>query len=188
MLYFVRHCVVIDLKICQDHAAKEKALQTMSSMSSAQIVSAGSAIHNKMSPALVGPLALHASTPVSYPGAVSPDLGEEIPWNVFVSFFFCYRHFSSKEPRALGWDDETQIVKCGLIELITVTEWGFMVKSILREQNERLWSPFDLYSLYWLCHVKPIWLRFSGKFSEMPFWNILFFQEISFGGKIIYFF
>lgn len=79
MLYFVRHCVVIDLKICQDHAAKEKALQTMSSMSSAQIVSAGSAIHNKMSPALVGPLALHASTPVSYPGAVSPDLGEEIP-------------------------------------------------------------------------------------------------------------
>lgn len=43
----------------------------MSSMSSAQIVSAGSAIHNKMPPALVGPLALHASTPVSYPGAVS---------------------------------------------------------------------------------------------------------------------
>lgn len=42
-------------------------------MSSAQIVSAGSAIHNKMPPALVGPLALHASTPVSYPGAVSPN-------------------------------------------------------------------------------------------------------------------
>ncbi|KAL6448435.1 hypothetical protein ACFW04_000391 [Cataglyphis niger] len=55
-------------EISDDHAAKEKALQTMSSMSSAQIVSAGSAIHNKMPPALVGPLAL-ASTPVSYPGA-----------------------------------------------------------------------------------------------------------------------
>lgn len=81
--YFVRDCMVIGLKICQDHAAKEKALQTMSSMSSAQIVSAGSAIHNKMPPALVGPLALHASTPVSYPGAVSPDLGEEIPWDIF---------------------------------------------------------------------------------------------------------
>ncbi|TGZ48893.1 Uncharacterized protein DBV15_08310 [Temnothorax longispinosus] len=58
----------------QDHAAKEKALQTMSSMSSAQIVSAGSAIHNKMPPALVGPLALHASTPVSYPGAYHKHL------------------------------------------------------------------------------------------------------------------
>lgn len=75
--------MVIDLEICQDHAAKEKALQTMSSMSSAQIVSAGSAIHNKMPPALVGPLALHASTPVSYPGAVSPDLGEPLE-----TFFF----------------------------------------------------------------------------------------------------
>lgn len=50
----------------------------MSSMSSAQIVSAGSAIHNKMPPALVGPLALHASTPVSYPGAVSPDHGKPL--------------------------------------------------------------------------------------------------------------
>lgn len=29
-----------------------------------------------MTPALVGHLALHASTPVSYPGAVSPDRGE----------------------------------------------------------------------------------------------------------------
>lgn len=67
---------VIGLKICQDHAAKEKALQTMSSMSSAQIVSAGSAIHNKMPPALVGPLAL-ASNPASFPGAVSPDIGKE---------------------------------------------------------------------------------------------------------------
>lgn len=47
----------------------------MSNMSSAQIVSAGSSIHNKMTPALVGHLALHASTPVSYPGAVSPDQG-----------------------------------------------------------------------------------------------------------------
>lgn len=64
------------MKICQDHATKEKTLQTMSNMSSAQIVSAGSSIHNKMTPALVGHLALHASTPVSYPGAVSPDQGE----------------------------------------------------------------------------------------------------------------
>ena len=46
----------------------------MSTMSSAQIVSAGSAIHNKMPSALIGHLALHASTPVSYPGAVSPLL------------------------------------------------------------------------------------------------------------------
>lgn len=78
--------MVIGLKICQDHAAKEKALQTMSSMSSAQIVSAGSAIHNKMPPALVGPLAL-ASTPVSYPGAVSPDIGKE-PLETFFFLFF----------------------------------------------------------------------------------------------------
>lgn len=48
----------------------------MSNMSSAQIVSAGSSIHNKMTPALVGHLALHASTPVSYPGAVSPNHSE----------------------------------------------------------------------------------------------------------------
>lgn len=68
--------LVIGIKICQDHATKEKTLQTMSNMSSAQIVSAGSSIHNKMTPALVGHLALHASTPVSYPGAVSPDQGE----------------------------------------------------------------------------------------------------------------
>ncbi|XP_018058595.1 PREDICTED: transcriptional enhancer factor TEF-1-like [Atta colombica] len=58
----------IQAKLKVDHAAKEKALQTMSSMSSAQIVSAGSAIHNKM-PLMGGTLALHASTPVSYPGA-----------------------------------------------------------------------------------------------------------------------
>lgn len=88
--------MVIDLEICQDHAAKEKALQTMSSMSSAQIVSAGSAIHNKMPPALVGPLALHASTPVSYPGAVSPDLGEPLQ-----TFFFVYRPFSFKRANEL---------------------------------------------------------------------------------------
>ncbi|KAL0272726.1 UNVERIFIED_CONTAM: hypothetical protein PYX00_005589 [Menopon gallinae] len=46
----------IQAKLKVDHAAKEKALQTMSSMSSAQIVSA-SALHGK------------AALPVSYPGA-----------------------------------------------------------------------------------------------------------------------
>lgn len=60
------------LQIYQDDTSREKTLQLMANMSGAQIVSAGSAIHNKMSPALEGPLALHASTPVSYPGAVSP--------------------------------------------------------------------------------------------------------------------
>ncbi|BES91455.1 Transcriptional enhancer factor [Nesidiocoris tenuis] len=45
-----------------DHAAKEKALQTMSSMSSAQIVSA-TAIHNKAA----GLASLGITTPVSYP-------------------------------------------------------------------------------------------------------------------------
>jgi len=64
-------------------------------MSSAQIVSAGSAIHNKMPPALVGPLALHASPPVSYPGAVSPDFGEGTPGSISFFFFF-YWPFSSK--------------------------------------------------------------------------------------------
>ncbi|XP_014482453.1 PREDICTED: transcriptional enhancer factor TEF-1 isoform X1 [Dinoponera quadriceps] len=59
----------IQAKLKVDHATKEKTLQTMSNMSSAQIVSAGSSIHNKMTPTLVGHLALHASTPVSYPGA-----------------------------------------------------------------------------------------------------------------------
>ncbi|XP_008548186.1 transcriptional enhancer factor TEF-1 isoform X1 [Microplitis mediator] len=58
----------IQAKLKVDHVTKEKTLQTMSSMSSAQIVSAGSVIHNKMTPALMGTLALHASTP-SYPGA-----------------------------------------------------------------------------------------------------------------------
>ncbi|PSN54696.1 Transcriptional enhancer factor TEF-1 [Blattella germanica] len=50
----------------QDHAAKEKALQTMSSMSSAQIVSA-TAIHNKA--AAAGLASLGLASPVSYPGA-----------------------------------------------------------------------------------------------------------------------
>ncbi|XP_054261053.1 transcriptional enhancer factor TEF-1-like isoform X2 [Macrosteles quadrilineatus] len=50
----------------QDHAAKEKALQTMSSMSSAQIVSA-TAIHNKATAAGLASLGL--ASPVSYPGA-----------------------------------------------------------------------------------------------------------------------
>ncbi|KAG8281828.1 Transcriptional enhancer factor TEF-1 [Homalodisca vitripennis] len=50
----------------QDHAAKEKALQTMSSMSSAQIVSA-TAIHNKAAAAGLATLGL--ASPVSYPGA-----------------------------------------------------------------------------------------------------------------------
>ncbi|XP_049766511.1 transcriptional enhancer factor TEF-1 isoform X3 [Schistocerca cancellata] len=48
----------------QDHAAKEKALQTMSSMSSAQIVSA-TAIHNKA--AAAGLASLGLGSPVSYP-------------------------------------------------------------------------------------------------------------------------
>jgi len=65
-------------------------------MSSAQIVSAGSAIHNKMPPALVGPLALHASPPVSYPGAVSPDFGGGTPGSISFFFFFFYWPFSSK--------------------------------------------------------------------------------------------
>ncbi|XP_075234369.1 TEA domain transcription factor 1 homolog scalloped [Lycorma delicatula] len=50
----------------QDHAAKEKALQTMSSMSSAQIVSA-TAIHNKA--AAAGLASLGLASPASYPGA-----------------------------------------------------------------------------------------------------------------------
>lgn len=51
--------------VCQDHVAKEKALQTMSSMSSAQIVSA-TAMHSKSAG-----LGLGLTPPVSYPGAVS---------------------------------------------------------------------------------------------------------------------
>ncbi|KAJ8865862.1 hypothetical protein PR048_033385 [Dryococelus australis] len=59
-------CIVIVLCGCmQDHAAKEKALQTMSSMSSAQIVSA-TAMHNK---AAAGLASLGLTSPVSYPGA-----------------------------------------------------------------------------------------------------------------------
>nr|CAD7263620.1 unnamed protein product [Timema shepardi] len=53
----------------QDHAAKEKALQTMSSMSSAQIVSA-TAIHSK---AAVGLASLGLASP-SYPGFWQPGL------------------------------------------------------------------------------------------------------------------
>lgn len=112
----------------------------MSSMSSAQIVSAGSAIHNKMPPALVGPLALHASTPVSYPGAVSPDHGAKpLGTNFFflslcfikqsIFFFYLSRNYGEKgeeggkstrqrgknsgkngATRALGWDDETRLL------------------------------------------------------------------------------
>lgn len=87
-----------DVCLCecrQDHAAKEKALQTMSSMSSAQIVSAGSAIHNKMPPALVGPLALHASTPVSYPGAVSPRVQDRSEAHARLSFSLYLYHAHS---------------------------------------------------------------------------------------------
>lgn len=51
----------------QDHVAKEKALQTMSSMSSAQIVSATSAMHSKSAGLNLG----LTHNPVSYPGAVS---------------------------------------------------------------------------------------------------------------------
>lgn len=107
--------MVIALEICQDHAAKEKALQTMSSMSSAQIVSAGSAIHNKMPPALVGPLALHASTPVSYPGAVSPDLGEPLE----TLFFFFSSAFLFKTATSVRVRRRDSI-KCRLIKLIAL--------------------------------------------------------------------
>lgn len=67
----------------QDQAARDKALQQMASMSSAQIVSA-SAIHNK---ALAGTLgALPPSMPggpvrPAYPGA--PSVRFTIPSNVF---------------------------------------------------------------------------------------------------------
>jgi len=44
-----------------------------------------------MPPALVGPLALHASPPVSYPGAVSPDFGGGTPGSI--SFFFSFSFF-----------------------------------------------------------------------------------------------
>lgn len=54
----------IQAKLKVDHAAKEKALQTMSSMSSAQIVSA-TAIHNKA--AAAGLASLGLGSPVSYP-------------------------------------------------------------------------------------------------------------------------
>lgn len=56
--------------ICQDHVAKEKALQTMSSMSSAQIVSATTAMHSKSAGLNLG----LTHNPVSYPGAVSCPL------------------------------------------------------------------------------------------------------------------
>ncbi|XP_076305882.1 transcriptional enhancer factor TEF-1-like isoform X1 [Tachypleus tridentatus] len=52
---------IVSLFHSQDHASKEKALQSLTSLSSAQIVSA-SAIQNKAGLSLVGP-------PVSYPGA-----------------------------------------------------------------------------------------------------------------------
>ncbi|XP_046395680.1 transcriptional enhancer factor TEF-1 isoform X3 [Ischnura elegans] len=56
----------IQAKLKVDQAAKEKALQTMSSMSSAQIVSA-TAMHNKAAAAGLATLGL--TSPVSYPGA-----------------------------------------------------------------------------------------------------------------------
>nr|BAL41704.1 scalloped [Thermobia domestica] len=56
----------IQAKLKVDQAAKEKALQTMSSMSSAQIVSA-TALHNKA--AAAGLASLGIASPVSYPGA-----------------------------------------------------------------------------------------------------------------------
>ncbi|CAG9823726.1 unnamed protein product [Phaedon cochleariae] len=51
-----------------DHVAKEKALQTMSSMSSAQIVSATTAMHSKSAALNIG-LTHNSHNPVSYPGA-----------------------------------------------------------------------------------------------------------------------
>ncbi|XP_018562567.1 transcriptional enhancer factor TEF-1 isoform X2 [Anoplophora glabripennis] len=55
----------IQAKLKVDHVAKEKALQTMSSMSSAQIVSATTAMHSKSAGLNLG----LTHNPVSYPGA-----------------------------------------------------------------------------------------------------------------------
>nr|XP_023029037.1 transcriptional enhancer factor TEF-1 [Leptinotarsa decemlineata] len=55
----------IQAKLKVDHVAKEKALQTMSSMSSAQIVSATTAIHSKSAGLNIG----LSHNPVTYPGA-----------------------------------------------------------------------------------------------------------------------
>ncbi|RZC41563.1 transcriptional enhancer factor TEF-1, partial [Asbolus verrucosus] len=60
----------IQAKLKVDHAAKEKALQTMSSMSSAQIVSA-TAMHSKSAG-----LSLGLTPPVSYTGASSYPAGK----------------------------------------------------------------------------------------------------------------
>lgn len=60
---------VIYLKIKKDQATKEKALQNMSSMSSAQIVSASSLHNNKTSLSGLG-----LPAPVSYPPPVSSNL------------------------------------------------------------------------------------------------------------------
>ncbi|KAG5897198.1 hypothetical protein JTB14_022551 [Gonioctena quinquepunctata] len=55
----------IQAKLKVDHVAKEKALQTMSSMSSAQIVSATTAMHSKSAGLNIG----LSHNPISYPGA-----------------------------------------------------------------------------------------------------------------------
>ncbi|XP_072378685.1 transcriptional enhancer factor TEF-1 isoform X2 [Diabrotica undecimpunctata] len=55
----------IQAKLKVDHVAKEKALQTMSSMSSAQIVSATSAMHSKSAGLNIG----LTHNPLPYPGA-----------------------------------------------------------------------------------------------------------------------
>lgn len=67
--------MVMETLICQDHVAKEKALQTMSSMSSAQIVSATTAMHSKSAGLNLG----LTHNPVSYPGAVSCPLPSLVP-------------------------------------------------------------------------------------------------------------
>lgn len=171
--HVVRHCVIIGLEICQDHAAKEKALQTMSSMSSAQIVSAGSAIHNKMPPALVGPLALHASTPVSYPGAVSPDLGE--PLETFFLSAFLFKTATSFRVR------RRDSIKCRLIKLITLLVVSHD-KSLSRKRSGLNLSRFYnyyidslivnfLWSFFTYQALKTSWIHYL--LSKMSFIQIL---------------
>lgn len=84
---------VIYLKIKKDQATKEKALQNMSSMSSAQIVSASSLHNNKTSLSGLG-----LPAPVSYPPPVSSNLFALLLSDIFFqnkSFIFNYGSFGS---------------------------------------------------------------------------------------------
>jgi hypothetical protein len=141
----------------QDHTSKEKALQTISSMTSAQIVSA-SAMHNKA--AAVGLASLGLASPVSYPGAVSL---------VALCLLLLTLYYMSHEPHCqLCWTllhapsiysglEYTSILCTHILQMLQlITNRCFLVKYRMHEHH----FPFSFIII--LCLVLILYLKSLG--------------------------